>query len=119
MAIDKTLSILQCKCPSCLKGKMFCSQGNPILFKIPKMSKYCAQCEHKFEMEPGFFFGAMYVSYALAVAEMIACFIIFRGFMELSNLTLLLIIAGVAFLTSTFNYRISRAIWVYIFYKEK
>src|SRR5690625_7536212 len=98
MEIDKALSILQCKCPSCLKGKMFRYPGNPLLFKIPKMSEYCAQCKHKFEIEPGFFFGAMYVSYAFAVAEMIVCLIIFGGFMDFSNLMLLFIISCVAFL---------------------
>jgi len=119
MEKDKILSILQCKCPSCSKGKMFRSRGNPLLFKIPKMSESCDKCEHKFEIEPGFFFGAMYVSYALAVAQMVACFVIFKGFLDVSNLTLLLIVGGVAFLTSTFNYRVSRAIWIYTFYKKK
>ena len=119
MKTENILSILQCKCPSCRKGKMFYTKGNPFLFKIPKMNKDCIECNHKFEIEPGFFFGTMYVSYALAVAEMIACFVIFWYLLDLPNLTVLFIIAGVAFLMSTFNYKLSRAIWIYIFYKEK
>ncbi len=83
------------------------------------MSESCEKCEHKFEIEPGFFFGAMYVSYALAVAQMIACFVIFWGIIGVSNITLLIIIGSVALLTSTFNYRVSRAIWIYTFYKKR
>lgn len=119
MDIDKTLSILQCKCPSCRDGKMFYSRGNPLLFKIPKMNPHCTQCDYKFEMEPGFFYGAMYVSYAIAVAQMVACFIIFWVLMDLPKLAVLFIIGGSVFLTSTLNFRLSRTIWVYMFHRPK
>lgn len=119
MDIKQVQDILLCKCPSCREGKMFKSKGNPLLFKIPKMNKNCPKCDFKFEMEPGFFYGAMYASYALAVAEMIACFIIFWAILKLPAMTIVLIITAVAFLTSTINYMWARAIWVYIFTKNK
>jgi len=31
------------------------------------MHEFCPACGHRFEREPGYFVGAMYVSYALAV----------------------------------------------------
>ncbi len=33
------------------------------------MNPTCAVCGHRFEREPGFFQGAMYVSYALGIGE--------------------------------------------------
>ncbi|MCR5863576.1 hypothetical protein LRS05_16285 [Flavobacterium sp. J372] len=62
---------------------------------------------------PATFFGSMYVSYGLTVAEMIAVFII--SFLITDNYALiLLIIAIMAVLLSTFNFRLSRMIWIYM-----
>lgn len=36
------------------------------------MEETCDSCGHKFEIETGFWYGAMYVSYALTVAIMVA-----------------------------------------------
>lgn len=38
------------------------------LKKFDKMYKQCSQCGLDFEVEPGFYTGAMYVSYAFSVA---------------------------------------------------
>ncbi|WP_432670249.1 hypothetical protein [Flavobacterium sp. SM2513] len=51
------------KCPHCEKGQVFYKNGNPFLFQMPKMNKNCQECGHRFEREPGYFFGAMYGSY--------------------------------------------------------
>jgi uncharacterized protein (DUF983 family) len=111
-------NILSCKCPKCKKGDMFINKGNILLFSIPPMYDRCTECDFKFEKETGFFFGAMFVSYGLAAAQMIASLIIFWVFMDLSPLKVFLIITLTAFLLATINYRVSRSIWVYIFYKN-
>lgn len=118
MVLKQVQNIVMCKCPSCHKGKMFQTNGNPLLFKIPKMNVRCPKCDFKFEREIGFFYGAMYASYALTVAEMVACFIIFWVILKFPPLTIVAIVAGVAFLASTFNYRVGRSIWLYIFSKK-
>jgi hypothetical protein len=41
-----------------------------------KMHEHCGHCGLRYKMEPNFFFGAMYVSYALAVAICVAVFVI-------------------------------------------
>ncbi len=110
------LNALNCKCPNCKKGNIFNNRGSLLLFKIPKMSARCNECDFKFEREPGFFFGAMFVSYALAVAQMIASLIVFWSFIDLSPLRVFLIITLIAFLLGAVNYRISRSIWIYLFY---
>lgn len=65
------LSILGMRCPRCRKGKMF-KDNNPYrslsLKHIFNMHENCSVCQQRFEMEPGFWYGTGYVSYALAVA---------------------------------------------------
>ena len=95
------------------------SGGNILLLSIPKMNNRCPECNYKFEREPGFFFGAMFVSYALAVAQMITSLVVFWYFIDLSPLKVFLVFAVIALLLSTINFKWSRSIWIYMFYKNK
>lgn len=64
----KIYSILTCTCPRCHESKMFLN-ANPYKFENwDKMHSDCPTCGLHFEREPGFFQGAMYVSYGLGVA---------------------------------------------------
>ncbi|WP_133688221.1 MULTISPECIES: DUF983 domain-containing protein [Maribacter] len=116
--MSKVVDVLKCKCPKCRKGDVFSEGGNIFLFKMPKMNPRCTECDFKFEKETGFFFGAMFVSYALSVAQMIISLVLFWHFVDLSPVRVYAIIACVAILLSTLNFRLSRSIWIYIFYKN-
>ncbi len=111
----KLLSILKGKCPSCEKSSIFHTSGNLLLFQIPKINDRCKKCNFKFEKEPGFFFGAMFVSYALAVAEFIGAFLLSHFIFGRSLLVSFLVIVLMAILFSTINFRLSRTIWIYLF----
>jgi len=117
--MSKVVDALNCKCPNCKDGKIFKNSGNIFLLKIPKMNDRCLVCDYKFERETGFFFGAMFVSYALAVAEMITCLVVFWSLIDFSPLRVFFIIVAMAFLLSTLNFKLSRSIWIYLFYKTK
>src|SRR5690606_42117537 len=97
----------------CGQGDAFYKKGNPLLFQMPRMHQNCPVCHHKFEKETGYFFGSMYVSYALTVAEMMAVFIIAQFFVE-SYVAIVVLIAIMAVLLSTFNFRKSRMMWIYM-----
>lgn len=114
--MGNVIDVLTCKCPNCKKGKMFNNLGNLLLFRMSKMNTTCNVCNFKFEKEPGFFFGAMFVSYALVAAEMIAAVILSKVLLDFSYITVLLITISTAVLLSTINFRISRSIWIYMFY---
>ena len=114
--MNKVEGILKCKCPKCNSGDIFETKGNIFLLRMPRMHDRCGNCRYKFEKETGFFFGAMFVSYAIAVAEMITSLVIFWSFLDLSPLNVFFIIAFIAILCSSFNFRMSRAIWIYLFY---
>ncbi|WP_294822014.1 DUF983 domain-containing protein [uncultured Flavobacterium sp.] len=102
------------KCPKCGKGKVFAKKGNPLLFQMPRMNERCPVCSHKFEKEPGYFFGSMFVSYAVTVGEMIIFFLLAHLFIE-SFVTIVVLIGLLSILLSTFNFRLSRMIWIYMF----
>jgi len=73
---SKLNSILTGTCPKCQNESMY-SDKNPLhLAKILKMNEKCSHCGFKYQIEPSFFYGAMYVSYGLNVALGIAAFII-------------------------------------------
>lgn len=117
--MSKVIDVLNCKCPNCKKGKIFRNKGNLLLLNIPKMNDRCLVCNYKFERETGFFFGSMFVSYALAVAQMITSFVVFWYFIDLSPLRVFAIITVTAILLSTINFKLSRSIWIYLFYTDK
>ena len=110
--------IISGNCPNCGKTKLFYDKGNIFLFRLPKMKNTCSECHYNFHRETGFYFGAMYVSYALTVAQMVAVMVI--GFLfNISVLNMFIAITIIAFLLFTFNYRISRIIWLNIFYQKE
>jgi len=56
--------ILHQRCPRCRSGKIF--RGSAFL-GFPKMNALCPVCQLRFEREAGYFLGAMYISYGLAL----------------------------------------------------
>lgn len=71
-------SILTMRCPRCRRGPMF-KDPNPYrkisLKHISEMHENCPVCGQRYDLEPGFWYGTGYVSYALAVAISVASFI--------------------------------------------
>ena len=78
------------------------------------MHEDCAHCGHHFEKEPGFFLGAMYVSYALTIAESVTVYAFAYYFVTRSVLILPIVFAVVLPLTFV-NFRYSRIMWMYAF----
>ena len=97
------------RCPVCLRGPMF--DG------FMSMRDACPVCGHCFTPAPGFFQGAMFVSYAVGVAELIVVSIIAYVFLSPhTGVALALGAAGVVHLLlvpQLFEY--SRVIWAHLF----
>lgn len=68
-------SILNMNCPRCRRGKLFKNYSSYNFKHTFDMNEECTVCKQKFNMEPGFWYGTGYVSYALAVAFSAATFI--------------------------------------------
>jgi endogenous inhibitor of DNA gyrase (YacG/DUF329 family) len=67
------------KCPDCHKGNVF-QNSNLFTYKKDMMHQACPACHQPFEKEPGFYWGAMYPSYALGVTEAFITYFICRLF---------------------------------------
>lgn len=110
--------ILNNECPNCDKGSVFKDKSFFFSMGFPKMNEYCNHCHYKFEKEPGYFFGAMFVNYGLTVGEGIITYLILRNFFEKAiDLKMIPIIGCVILLLCFFNIRLSRMIWIYMFKK--
>ncbi|NER14226.1 DUF983 domain-containing protein [Leptobacterium flavescens] len=108
--------LLKGKCHKCHKGDIYEKRGSLLRLRMPRMNKKCPVCQHTFEKEPGYFYGAMYVSYMLTVAEAIAIYFICSFFFEKAiDLRIFLIIAFSMVALSFFNMRASRIIWIHLF----
>jgi len=100
------------KCPRCRTGNMFANSMYG--FKGQKMNEFCPHCNLKFEREPGYFYVAMFVSYAMNVAQMVTLALgtyILTG--SNSPWLYITILLGVAFILSPFNFRYSRVVLLY------
>jgi uncharacterized protein (DUF983 family) len=107
-------SILMEKCPNCGKGEVF--EKRKKLFEFPVMKHACPECGYKFDREPGYFLGAMYVSYGLAVLEGIITFLIcYFFFPDLPTIWIPILITVVLMLFSYRNFKLSRIIYIHIF----
>jgi len=110
--ISQLEAVASCKCPRCRKGPVFA--GKILSVKGLITNEYCEHCHLRFEREPGFFYVAMFISYALNVAEMIAISVgAYTLGLELTyeNLwSFVAIIIGGVILFAPLNYRYSRVI---------
>ena len=113
----KLYSVFTGTCPVCHRGKMYVEANPYKLSKVLQMHDRCSHCEIKFKMEPSFFYGAMYVSYAVGVALAVAAFIIAFFFIGLDKHYTFLAIIGVLVIMFPIILRISRNIWINFFMK--
>ena len=73
---SKLNSILTGTCPKCQNESMYLDKNPFNLMNTLKMHEKCSHCGLTYQIEPSFFYGAMYVSYGLNVATGVAAFII-------------------------------------------
>ncbi|MGB4774123.1 MAG: DUF983 domain-containing protein [Daejeonella sp.] len=112
---SKIHAITAAKCPKCRRGSIF--TGSMYGFNIQRTNEFCSHCKMRFEVEPGYFYAAMYVSYALMVAEGVALGVLTylitnRLDLEYVWLYILTIIGG-CILLAPVNYRYSRVFLLY------
>lgn len=108
-------AVLKGKCPRCRQGDMF-RHGAFNLGKFTEMHTDCPHCGYHFEEEPGFYYGAMYVSYALSVGIfLVTSFILYFMFNDPALEVYLMTVAAVALLLFPLTFRYSRILFSYIF----
>jgi uncharacterized protein (DUF983 family) len=112
---NKLYSIFNNKCPRCHEGDFFKHKISFNVKKVTTLHDNCSNCNLKYMMEPSFFFGAMYVNYAIAVALFVAVFIISKVFLQQTILTSFIAVVVVSFILTPLTLRLSRIIWINLF----
>ncbi len=113
----KINSIINSKCPVCQNDDLYVDK-NPYKFSsILKMHERCRKCNTKYALEPSFFYGAMYVSYALGVGLGLGLFAISYFLLKLNFFNTFLVISGGIILLLPLIMRLSRNIWLNLFLK--
>lgn len=110
-------STLGQKCPRCRQGDLFVHHPYN-LKKFTEMNNACDVCGQKFTFEPGFYDGAMYVSYAMQVATITSVMVAYYVLYPAASLTLKLstfILLMIAMIPLTL--RVSRSLWIHFFVK--
>ena len=112
---SKLYSILTGSCPKCHQESMYFEKNPYKLNTLYKMHENCGHCGLHYEIEPSFFYGAMYVSYAVSIAFGVAFFIITHYFLKTSlAASFITIVAGLIALMPVVA-RLSRNIYINIF----
>ena len=112
--MNKAGAIISSKCPRCHQGDIFKTSAFNLL-AFYKMNPQCSECGLHYEREPGFFFGAMYISYAFSVAIFVAVGVGLSFLGDFSLEIYLLAIIGVIALLLPFLFRYSRILFLYLF----
>ena len=108
-------AIVNQKCPRCRKGNIW-KYNSWLPQKFEKMNAECSHCGLHFEVEPGFFIGAMYVSYAFSLGIIATVFLTLRYL--LNDPPVWVYMSGVivvSLLLVPFSFRYARTIFLHLF----
>lgn len=112
---SKTWSIINLKCPRCHKGNLF-SKTNPYTFKDGlKMPDNCPICQQDFKIEPGFYIGALWVSFPIVIVLMALLSILLLAVFKMQLEWFFVSITLILLLLQPVIIRIGRSIWIHIF----
>ena len=105
-------SIWNYKCPKCRKGDLFIK---PFDIKNPlNMHDKCSHCGQNFLPEPGYYFGAMFISYGWTVWTILAvvgfCMLVLDWSVE-ASFGLVIFVSALSYF---FIMRISRSMYIHM-----
>ncbi|MDO6596150.1 DUF983 domain-containing protein [Oceanihabitans sp. 2_MG-2023] len=112
---SKLYSILTGSCPKCHQESMYSDKNPYHLSKTLKMNDNCSHCNTKYKIEPSFFYGAMYVSYAVGIAFAVAAFVISSLVFNATLHYVFISIIGTLVVFAPIIMRLSRNIWINMF----
>jgi uncharacterized protein (DUF983 family) len=116
---SKLYSIATMTCPQCQESKMMVA--NPYrLSTIGDVKDTCEVCSLDLIPEPGFYFGAMYVSYALGVAVFVTIWASCNWFFDNVGVWTQISLVLIALIgLGPYLYALSKVIWANFFFSYK
>ncbi len=111
----KLYSIFLNKCPRCQQGNFFAINNPYNLKRFDLMNQECPCCGERFVKEPGYYTGAMYVSYGYYTALIVTSFIAFQVIVELDLSYFLIALVSLIVLLTPPVFRLARLTWINFF----
>lgn len=111
----KLNSILTGTCPRCQEERMYVDRNPYNLTKLYTMHENCSHCGLHYQLEPSFFYGAMYVNYGLTVGVGVAAFIIAKVIFGLGITGSFIAIIAALVVLMPINSRLARNIYINMF----
>lgn len=103
------------KCPRCQEGNLFSVSNAFNLKRMLDMPGHCPVCHEDFKVEPGFYSGALWISYPIIVLLLIPLDLVQILYLDFSFVTAFLISLAILLVLQPLLMRYSRAIWINIF----
>jgi uncharacterized protein (DUF983 family) len=112
---SKLYSVTHFTCPQCNEGKFFVSHPYDLKY-VGDVKDNCDVCGLKYSREPGFFYGAMYVAYALGVALFVTIWASCNWFFDNVGVwTQIGLVVFFSIVLSPFLFALSKIIWANFF----
>lgn len=115
MLTEILYSTITNKCPRCHTGKVFTNNNPYSISNGLTMERKCSYCGEIFEKEPGYFYGAMYVSYALMSGWFMIWYALNSFWIHAGIAWFLTLISLSIVSFSPLTFRWSRSIWINFF----
>lgn len=109
---NQAASVLKLKCPQCGEGDLFTNKNIYQYKGFFDMPDNCPKCNQDFQIEPGFYYGSMYVSYGLTIAITVAIFVALTVLNIFSIGVFIITDVVILTLTLPLIFRLSRALWL-------
>jgi uncharacterized protein (DUF983 family) len=112
---SKVYSIINNKCPQCHEGNFYTS--HPYNFKeFGDKNEVCSFCNLKFEKEPVFFSGSLYITYAFGVAIFVAFWVMkVILFPEMTINNMILWVSAILIIASPASLYYAKLFWMNLF----
>ncbi len=108
---SKIYSTFNLKCPRCHQGDLFFTPT--FSFRKPfDMHKNCPLCQQDYEPEPGFYYGAMFISYIITGFFCLGFTMFLHWVLGLSIATSFGILLAVCAIFFVYIFRVARSGWI-------
>lgn len=116
---SKLYSIVTMTCPQCQEGRFMVS--HPYRYStMGEVKDKCEQCDLDFKPEPGFYYGALYVSYGLGVAIFVSIWASCNWFFDNVGVWTQISLVLIALIgLGPYLYALSKIIWANFFFSYK
>lgn len=103
-------SIVGMKCPRCHEGKLWRSP----LYKLKLFDMYenCPVCGLKYEQEPGFWYGSMYMGYTFSSGALLIVMLVTMLVLKWDLTSVFTAVGITALIGFSYNARLARSTWL-------